>query len=638
MAPRDTYERLFKQALDKGRERDYAKAADILTRLVAESDEYPEAWLYLGRARHALGQSGKAVAAYAEYLSRAPDDGAGWFFLGREYLALGLCQEAARAFHDAAERGRDDAELWAFYGIAELRCRRVRRALECLERAMGHAPDDQRIFRAYGNALYVQAIRHLARGEPDMAGQMFGFVIQNGMDGAGPRAYRAKAYREQGRLAQALADLEAARGFEPNDRSLGMQAAVLHFALGQPDRGLALMDELGAPPPGVPEDRLDELALERWRAVLAFREGDFRSALATALGLIRKGHKDSAIRALTAQSNYELRRYDKAAAHYRLAIAADQKSPDLRMGLALCLWELGEWDEARTAARAAARLGAPEADHLYVQTLCDARTGAAPEKLLPQVTSLLKARPGDPRLMFILAECYYKTGRPDLAGPWFSQLAEMPGADEMTHLYLVSVAESLGDVEGALKASSAYLERYPDNASMRKDLVEKLMGLRRWNEAAAAIEEGWAYGLRGRGAERLLAACYRNARRWREAASAYRSLLKAEPDNVDLLLGLCVCLERSGVRDMALAVLSRGAAYIGKKTEPWLALGRMRLRASDSEGAAAAFTKASELAPADPRPLWELASLYEKGGVKEMAKRFSQRAEQLESPLGRKRS
>lgn len=637
MSPKDVYGKLFKQALDKGRERDYVKASDILTRLVAESDDYPEAWLYLGRASHALGHTGKAVAAFAEYLARKPEDGAGWFFLGREYLALGLYREAARAFRAANEHGRDGAELWTFTGIAELKCRRFRRAIECLERAMGLAPDDQRIFRAYANALYVQAIRSLAKGEAELASQMFGFVIQNGMDGAGPRAYRAKAFRQQGRLAEALSDLEAARAFEPDDRSLAMQASVLYFATGRPDIGMAIMDQMGAPVPGVPEDRLDEAALERWRAMLAFRDGDYRQALTTSLGLIKNGHKDSSIRALAAQANFELGRYEKAAAHYRLAVAADQKSPDLRMGLAVCLWELGQWDEARNAARAAARLGAPEADHLYVQTLCDARTGEPANTMLPKVVSLLKTRPGDKRLMFILAECYYKTGRPDLAGPWFRTLKDMQDADEMTYLYLVSVAESLGDESAAIAACAEYLDRYPDNSSIRKEYVDKLMNARAWNEAAQAIEEGYAYGLRGPGAERLLAVCYRNAQRWREAASSYRSLLQAQPRNVELLLGLCVCLERSGARDMALAVLSRGAAFIGKKSEPYLALGRMLVRASDNEAAANAFNKASELAPADPRPLRELSMLFAKSGVKAMAERFAELAKKLESPQTHKR-
>lgn len=632
MAQSATYAKLFRNALAKGRERDYPGAVELLTRITAESDEFPEAWLYLGRARHAMGESKRAINAYASYLERKPEDGAGWFFLGREYLALGLCKGAAKALQYALANGKDDAEAWAFLGLAELKSRRIRKSVESFERAMGHAPDDPRIFKAYLNALYIQAIRTLSRGEAELASQMLGFIIANGMDGIGPRVYRAKAYREQGRARDALADLTEAMRQAPDDQSLAMQAAVLYFALGEPQTALAILERSGAKLPGGPETQLSEASIERWRAAIAFSAGDYRSALAAALSRIKQGDRDPAIRALAAQANYELGRYEKAAAHYRLAIAADPKSPDLRMGLSLSLWELGEWDEARAAAKAAARCGADPADYLYVETLCDARSGAPPSSLIERTQNLLRVRPGDGRLMFILAEAYYKTGRPDLAGPWFEDIAALDPSHEMALLYLVSVAESGADEGNILAAYARYLERFPDNGSMRKQYVDRLVRARSWEEAAAAIEDGYAYGMRGKGPDRLLAFCYRGAKRWREAAAMYRSLLIDDARNVEYLLGLTHCLERSGAREMAAAVLSRGAAYIAKEAEPYLALGVMLARGGKAESAANAFTKAAELAPADPRPLRNLANLYERGGIREMAERFRERADRLERP------
>lgn len=637
MAKRNQYESVFEKALELGRQRQYEESIELLTKLVAETDDYPQAWLYLGRARHAQGMQGAAIGAFAEYIARAEKDPNGWFFLGREYLGLGLVNEAVRSFRTSLEYGKDSPELWTFLGIAELKRRRTKTAISCLEKAMEQAPDDQRIFRAYCNALYTEAIRLVSRGEANLAGQMLVFIINNKMDGVGPRSWRAKAYREQGLLAEALADLETARDYEPEDRSLAMQTAVLYFANGRPRDGLAIMDEIGAPSPGLPEDRLDADSLERWRAALSFSEGDYRTTLNIVHSLIRKGEKDSSIRALAAQSNYEMGRYEKAEAHYRQAISLDPKSPDLRLGLALCLWEQGKRDEAKNTAGVAARYGANEADYLYIETLCDAYGNASPSTILPKVISLLKVRHGDPRLIFILAENYYKTGRPDLAGPWFEKLKAMDYPDEMVDLYLISVAESLNDKKSAIKACRNYLEKYPDNRSIRKDYVAKLLDSSRWAETIAAIEEGFAYGLRGRGAERILGRCYTNTKRWRDAATVYRSLLRSDPANPKYLLALTASLENSGARELALAVLSRGAVFIGRKAEPFLALGEIYIRAKKPEEAVRAFTKASELAPADPRPLRALADYYKKAGIGEMAARFSDRAEKLEMPLKRRK-
>ena len=108
-------------------------------------------------------------------------------------------------------------------------------------------------------------------------------------------------------------------------------------------------------------------------------------------------------------------------------------------------------------------------------------------------------------------------------------------------------------------------------------------------------------------------------------------MLKSDPKNVEPLLGLAYSLYRSGAKAAAIELLERGGAFIGKSAEPFLALGVLRARQDDSEKAAAAFLRASELAPADPRPLRNLAKLYAKAGVQSTADHFNERAEALET-------
>jgi len=627
---KSSYPALFARAQEAGARRDYAEAESILTRIVAETESMPEAWLYLGRARHALGDHDRAISAFAAFLGYKPDDGAGWFFMGRTYLAIGRAREAASCLHSSIEKGRESAEAWAMLGFAELRLKRSAKAVAALERAVSLAPGDIRIFRAYLNALYIHAIRTLSRGNAREACGMLDFVIANGMDGPAQRLYKARALRSEGRLADAITELEAAIQAVPDDPSLRLQAATLRFSIGDTAGAMADIQRSGVSLPAREGAPWTADAIDRWRVLVALKDGDYKTALKAALDRIRSGESDAAIRAVAAQANYELKRYDRAAAHYRRAVEADPGSPELRLGLALSLWELGDYANARIAAKAASARGASKDDTLYVEVICDINTGAAPGLILPKVQALLRTRPGDPRLMLALGECLYRTGRPDLADAWFQDVLRVWPGHELSMLYRISVAESLGARESSATRYAEYLAAYPDNAAIRKEYVDMLVGSSSWSEAAAVIEDGYAYG-GSRGYDSMLAICYRNGGRYREAAGLYRGLLRADPANVELLLGLAYSLFKSGAKSVSVDLLERGAAFIGKNSEPYLALGVLRARQGEPEKAAAAFLKASELAPADPRPLRNLARLYSKAGVPDTAAHFEERAKALES-------
>ena len=551
--------------------------------------------------------------------------------MGRTYLALGRAREAAACLHSAIEKGRENAEAWALLGFAELRLKRSTKAVASLERAVSLAPSDVRIFRAYLNTLYVHAIRMLSRGNASEAAGMLGFVIGNGLSGPAQRLYHARALRTEGRLAEAISELEAAIKAAPDDPSLLLQAATLRFSIGDTEGAMADIQRSGVTLPAQEGAPWTADAMDRWRILVALKEGDYKTALKAALDRIRNGESDAAIRAVAAQANYELKRFDRAAAHYKRAIEADPGAPDLRLGLALSLWELGDYPGARSAARAASARGAVRDDTLYVEVICDINTGADPSQLLPKVQTLLRARPGDPRLMLALAECLYKTGRPDLADSWFQDVLCVWPEHELSLLYRISVSESIGAFEAAQDRYADYLRAFPDNAAIRKDYIDILVGSESWNKTATVIEEGYAYG-GARGYDGLLALCYRNAGRYHEAAALYRSLLRADPGNVELLLGLSYSLYKSGAKTVAVDLLERGAAFIGRNSEPYLALGVLRARQNEAEKAAAAFLKASELAPADPRPLRNLAKLYAKAGIPDTAAHFDERAKALESP------
>ena len=198
--------KLLEAAIQAGGARDYRRAAELLTLLLARTDACPEAFLYLGRARYALGEHGRAIEAFRRYLRDGGDVPAGLFFLGRSYLACGRPAAAARYLRKSAEADPGKAPTWAFLGASLLKLRRTKASVSCLERAIALAPQDQKIYRGYLNALYARGVRLLSRGEADMARQVLGFAIANGLDGAAIRLWRAKALRETGRIPEAIAD------------------------------------------------------------------------------------------------------------------------------------------------------------------------------------------------------------------------------------------------------------------------------------------------------------------------------------------------------------------------------------------------------------------------------------------------
>jgi tetratricopeptide (TPR) repeat protein len=629
MPKKNSAQSLLQQALQAGVDRDYEKAIEILTLLIAEDDPPPEALLYLGRSYQAIGSNGKAVSALRAYLREGGDPASGYFFLGRAYLSSGQAEEAVAALRKSIEAAGESPAAWALLGAAYLKAKRSKSAADCLERAVALAPGDARIFRGYLNALFARAVRLLVHGDADMARQMLGFVIENGLDNPATRLWRAKAYRELGRPKEALVDCEATLAGSPDDPSLLWLRAGLLLQAGRQKEALEEFNRLCVEYPDLPGLPQDERGFARLRASLAFREERWKEAAEAALDLLKAEPKDAPLRGLAAESLRALGQTDRAKNHFERAIEADPNSPDLRLGLSLTLWELGDYEGARNSASRAGRLGAADEEVDYYLALCDARLGADPDRLLPRLQALVKARGADPHLMFVLGETLYRAGRPDLAGTWFKKVLSFVPDHELSLLYSISVAESLEDEAAILDADEAYLAEYPDNGAIRHEYSDRLMKAGAWEKAAASIEGGLVYE-NGVHIQRRLALAYRNSGRYREAAIVYRDLLRADPSNSELLLSLVLCLDRDGKGDYALALLEKAPAAMKKTAGTSIILGRLYARKNKMEAAVDALRLATEIEPKNVRAWRDLGALYQRQGLIEFAASCLERAEQLE--------
>lgn len=622
-------QRILDEALKAGAARDYARAVEILVSLIAEEDAPPEALLFLGRSYHALGETGKAIAALRAYLRAGGDAAVGSFFLGRAYMSSGRLEEASQFLKRSLEIDPDRAPGWALLGAAQLKLRKSKLALSCLEKAVALAPEDRRIFRGYLNALFVRACRLLARGDADMARQMLTFAIQNGLDGTAPRLWRARAYRELGRFEEALSDCDEAVAASPDDGSLRWLRAGLLLSAGREKEALAEFAALRQEYPELPGIPQDERSLARLRVSVAFRNGQWKDAASAALALLRKNPADPSLRAIVAESLRNLGQLERSRDHWLRAIEIDPEAADFRLGLAMTLFELGDYEGARHEAESARRLGADPAEVDYCAVLSAARAGESPAALIPRLQDLIRQRGADPHAMFALAEALYRSGRPDLAGGWFDKVLYLIPGHELSLLYRISIAESLDDAEGAAGAYEAYLEAYPDNAKIRHEYAGILMHGKDWARAAEVLETEPAYGDQGPRSRRLLALAYRNAGRWREAAIVYRDLLRETPGNSELLLALAFCLEKDGKGDYALALLERAPEAAMQGAGPWIVLGLLYERRGKKEKAVDALRNATDLEPGNARAWKDLGLLYRRLGLVEFSANCLERARSL---------
>jgi tetratricopeptide (TPR) repeat protein len=618
--PEKEARRLLEEAIAAGGSRDYRKAAELLTLLLAQTDTMPEAQLYLGRARYALGEQGRAIEAFRSFIRDGGDAAAGFFFLGRSYLACGRAADAVRCLKKSAAADPNKAPTWALLGAAALKIRRTKAAVACLEKAVALAPKDARIYRGYLNSLYARGVRLMAHGDADMARQVLGFAVDNGLDGAAIRLWRAKALRETGRIPEALQDCEAALALAPGDPSIRWLRAGLLLASGRQAEALREFDAIRAQHPDLPALPADDRSLARLRASVAFREGRYKQAVSDCMPLLRANPKDAALRSIAAESLRALGELERSRDHWMRAIEAAPDEAEFRLGLALALYDLGDYDASLAAAERARKLGADASEVDYYSTLCRSRLGESPAKLIPPLQALIRARSGtaDPRLMFALGEALYRSGRADLASGWFEKVLVLVPDHELSLLYRISVAESLKDGAARSEAYAAYLDAYPDNQKLRHEFVNALSSRGDWAAAAAQLESGLAYGAPDEGSRRLLAVSYRKAGRYREAAVAYRDLLRAEP-SPDLLMGLAYCLERDGKADYALSLLEKAPAAAKTVAAPWIMQATLYARSSKNEASVKALRCALERERGNEKAWHNLIELYRKQGLVELA-------------------
>jgi tetratricopeptide (TPR) repeat protein len=613
-------------ALDAGRERRYADAVAILSKLLRSSDAYPEAVLYLGRAYHALGEFARAVAVLTFFTRLAPRSAAGHFFLGRSYLAFGRAQLALRHLKRSVALRPGFVPSLSLAGVACLRCRRPEEAVAFLERAVEGAPDNKPVFTAYLNALLTQAIRLFRAGDLTMSGQILQFILRHHEESVTAHLYLGRILRDLGKPLPALPHFEAAALLAPEDPTLHLQIATVLLQAGDTDRA---QEELRKAATAIDAKAFltrDPTELARILAVSHFQSGQYRDAVGYGLQVLKQHPGEPHIHVIVAEALRNLGQLEKARNHYERAMDSPSAGPDVMYGLAMVLLEQGKLEELRGVLSRIDRARPGDATASYYLAICRSRLGEDPTVTVKLLQEQVRARGADPFLMLALAKDYLRAGLPELAAGWFRKTLKVREADREALLGLVEATTALGDTEARLDSLRQCLKAYPNEHSLRKDFVRLLLERGDHAEAEQHIERLIPVEPANRTLRQLLATCYRHTGRYGDAIVLLKELIIADPRSEDTLKALVYCMDRAGDRALAARVLEKAAPAFPESIELRLILGVLFMRSNELERAAKVFRDVVSMSPAEPAAYENLGHIHKKQGDEAFAQRFYARA------------
>jgi tetratricopeptide (TPR) repeat protein len=620
------YRSLFEEALQAGRNREYGRAVELLSRIVGSTDRYPQALLFLGRSYHALGDFARAAQVLQTFVRRRPDSAQGRFFLGRAFLALEEYPAAVRHLRRVIELQPGFAPGCGLLGLAYLKARRPDKAIWLFAKALELDPHNKRLQVGYLNTALVLAIRLFHRGDHADAARLFSEVLEQRPASMLPHLYLATIYREMDRAPAALYHMDAATQIAPQDPFLHLQKALILLSQGNTKaaaeeiRSGAQLLKASAAPNGSPDDVL------RFITVNLFRAGRYRDAVFHGTRLLRGAYDDPQVHAVVAESYRRLGELLKAKNHYLRAIEKDRGTRELRHGLLAVLWERGEHAELLSESAKLLQKDHDDPTARYFHSLALARAGAAAEQVLAELQHQVRARGPDPVLMEELAAAYARAGLPELAEGWYERAMKLTPPSPEALSALADVYHALGRTERLAAVFEQYLALQPDDHPARRRLVRLLLEQDRYADAIPHITTLLPREQKSDRLKAALAVCYRRTERYADALVVLRDLLSRSPDSPELLKAAVYCLDHMGARGVAIKAIESFLKGHAENLSLVLMLGVLYYQDGALEKASSLFRSAVSLAPDDWRANRNLGMVYRRTGNEAFAEKFLARA------------
>jgi tetratricopeptide (TPR) repeat protein len=653
-------------AIKAGQERDYQKAALLLEELLAGVEAPPEAYLFLGRALHVLGDYSRALACFDDYLRLRPGSPQGCLFAGRTCLAIGMPQKAVFLLRKARAQSPDNLAILALLGTAYLKSRHSQLAADTFALLVEAAAEkglpqkeQSRFYRAYLNALLVRGIKLCRIDEYDLGSQMLRFVLENAKTGPGGEAgwdspllrlELGRACRELGELPQALEQyteaLKHSGGESGGDIWIRWNRASILMALGENQEALGEIEEIRSMDSGLPDLPWNSRTVDLYMIRAFMDAGEWRRAADSSRHVLKDYGPDPLVHALYAEAFRNLKHFRPALNHLERALELEPGNISLWYERLLVSWEAGDWKSLGKALRSVSRLGGDENLAERFSVLLEANTSADDRAVIALLQKAIGRLGPEPELMYALGERYLKTGLVDLALSWFKKVNILEDRHEKARLGEIAALEALSAENVPLKkakrraaqrapeqysaeiraAYDAYVKRWPDNFIIRRERALYLLNTFEYEEAVREFEALLAREPSNPSLRRVLAYGYRKTGRYREAAIFLKSLLKEKPRNIEILLEYSGCLERSGAFAGAKAILEKARALLVKAAEIPMALALLYAKERKLEAAFDLLREAAALNKRDPRPYRLMAALAAKKGDREGQQKYEYEA------------
>jgi tetratricopeptide (TPR) repeat protein len=620
---------LFGRALEAGRNRDYRLAIELLQEVLVQSDQFPAALLYLGRAYHAAGDFNRAIQALQFYLKLEPDSAEGHFFLGRAYFTLGLLGHAFRHLETSTTLDGSFVPALGLLGLTLLKRGRPQTAISVFERALSLEPGNQRIFTGYLNALLTNGIRLFRRHHYEEARDTLLFIRKHRPDSLVAHLYLASIYRELGDRELSLLHFEEAGHLAPDDPVLHLQKAILYLQQGNNPAAFEEMTEAMQRLGSQKISTQDVQSLLRIMTIVLFQNQRHREALESARRVLRISYRDGDMHAIMAESFSKLGELKKAKNHYLRALDTDKNRLEFNYGLAAVLWEQGDYEELSSVLDRILRLHPEDEYALYYRALSLPCLVDDVRQTISALQEQIRRSGPDPHLMNALGQEYLRADLPELAEGWFKRTLKRAADFEQALAKLIEVYVRLEDKSKLLRAYADYLKAYPHNLELRKSYAHQLYDQGIYAKACTQLEMILPREPKNTDFRIMLAHSYRQTAKYPEAILLYRELLLESPRELELVKPLVICMERSGKRETVILLLEKAIKLF--KEDVWLQhrLGSLYMAEGRLEKAAQTFRSVIGLAPQDWQAYGSLGELYRKMGNNEFAERFRKRSKEL---------
>lgn len=485
------------------------EAAAILDRLAALAPRNADVMTQIAALRLRVGQADSALGDLETAAALAPKSVQAGLLLVLTYLDAGRIDDAHKAAEALRDRLPDDPLPENLLGAIALRAGSTAEARAHFEAALKISPDFLPAETNLGQLLLA---------ERDVAGARRIFDAILARDAGNMTALKGEADLNlvDGKPQDAAAWLEKARAADATALEPRLRLVEAYISLAAPKKAAAIAGEI------------EKLAPDDPRAL-------------SAIGAARLANNE----------------VPAAIGAFSRLVAATPESSGAQLQLARAYYAARDDENARAALERAAALAPGDAVIEQQLTRFAIETNSVPRELA-YLQGLAEAKPEDPAYDRLAGNLALAVGDADEAAARFAAgLAKRPGDAALTAL--LAEAEGRSDPARAVEILADWLRTRPETPAVRRALADRLLGMKRYDEATAAYEAVLRAEPDDLPATNNLAWLYvlkKDKRAVALAEAAYRR----DPGNPDIADTLAWVLVQNGDNARGLALLETAAA------------------------------------------------------------------------------